>query len=87
MVPKEEADTPDAPEEAAGEGKRRAPKGPPLGLLSWPAALLRMVRAWLEPWVMVWRWWGAFSDKPPPKKLRALLEWVFLGRGLCLYVR
>jgi hypothetical protein len=34
---------------------------------------------------MLWRYWRAFSDKPPPEKLRALLEWVFSGRGLCLY--
>ena len=24
---------------------------------------------------------------PPPKELRALLDWVFMGRGLYLYAR
>lgn len=36
---------------------------------------------------MLWRYWKAFSDLPPPVELRALLEWVFSGRGLHLYVR
>jgi hypothetical protein len=29
----------------------------------------------------------ASSDLPPPAELEALLEWVFLGRGLYLYAR
>jgi hypothetical protein len=37
------------------------------------------------PYVMLWRYWKAFSDRPPPKELRRLLEQVFLGKGLCLY--
>jgi hypothetical protein len=63
------------PEE--GKGRHRA---------SWPEAL-RAVRGWLEPWVMLWRYWRAFSDLPPPPELRTLLEIVFSGRGLYLYVR
>ena len=51
----------------------------------WPQAL-RAVRAWLEPWVMLMRYWKAFSDLPPPTQLKALLERVFSGRGLYLYV-
>jgi hypothetical protein len=35
---------------------------------------------------MLWRYWRAYSEKPPPKELRALLDRVFLGRGLYLYV-
>ncbi len=62
-----------------GRGKRRPSA-------SWPQAL-REVRGWLEPWVMLWRYWRAFSDLPPPTELRALLERVFSGRGLCLYAR
>jgi len=31
------------------------------------------------------RYWRAFSEKPPPPRLKALLEGVFSGRGLCLY--
>ena len=53
--------------------------------MSWPEAL-RSVRAWLEPWVMLWRYWKAFSGMPPPPQLKALLEWVFSGKGLYLYV-
>jgi hypothetical protein len=37
--------------------------------------------------VMLWRYWRAFSDLPPPAGLRALLERVFSGRGLYLYAR
>ena len=54
--------------------------------MSWPEAL-RAVRGWLEPWVMLWRYWRAFSDLPPPKELGVLLERVFSDRGICLYVR
>jgi hypothetical protein len=54
--------------------------------VSWPQAL-RAMRGWLEPWVMLWRYWRAFSDKPPPLELKALLEQVFSGRGLYLYAR
>jgi len=33
------------------------------------------------------RYWRAYSEKPPPKELEALLERVFSGRGLYLYVQ
>jgi len=38
---------------------------------------------------MLMRYWRAFSKVPPPpelRELRALLERVFSGRGLYLYV-
>jgi hypothetical protein len=35
---------------------------------------------------MLWRYWRAFSGMPPPPELRRLLEQLFAGRGLCLYV-
>ena len=35
----------------------------------------------------VWRYWKAFSGKPPPEELRVLLELLFSGRGLYLYAR
>ena len=38
-----------------------------------------------EPWVMFWRYLRALSDLLPPQELSALLERVFLGRGLYLY--
>jgi hypothetical protein len=34
---------------------------------------------------MLWRYWRAFTDLPPPQELRALLESVFSGEGLYLY--
>jgi hypothetical protein len=46
----------------------------------------RGVRGWLEPYVMLWRYWRAFTDLPPPKELKALLERMFSGEGLYLYV-
>lgn len=52
--------------------------------LTWPIAL-RAVRAWLEPWVMVWRYWRAWSKLPPPPELQALLTWVKAGHGICLH--
>jgi hypothetical protein len=56
-------------------GKReKRPKAPPL-LASWPMAL-RRVRSWLTPWIMLWRWWQAWSDLPPPPELQALLNSV-----------
>ena len=56
-------------------------------LLSWPMAL-RRVRSWLEePYVLVVRYWKAYSDLPPPKELRKLLERLFCGEGLYLYAQ
>ncbi|MBO0781126.1 MAG: hypothetical protein J2P37_20090 [Ktedonobacteraceae bacterium] len=52
--------------------------------MSWPVAL-RMVRAWLEPWILLWRYWRAWSKQPPPLALRRLLEEVRQGHGLFLY--
>ncbi len=52
--------------------------------VSWPEAL-RAVRAWLEPWVMLWRYWRGWSALPPPLELARLLEWVWQGRGINLY--
>jgi hypothetical protein len=55
------------------------------GLSSWPVAL-RHVRAWLEPGVMLWRYWRGWSDKPPPPALQRLLDWLWQGRGIELYI-
>ncbi len=52
--------------------------------VSWPMAL-RAVRAWLEPWIVLWRYWTAWSNKPPPRQLQALLDRLFLGTGIYLY--
>ena len=58
----------------------------PAVVLSWPMAL-RKVRSWLEPYVMLVHYWKAYSDLPPPKELRKLLEELFCGEGLYLYAR
>jgi hypothetical protein len=46
---------------------------------------LRRVRAWLDPALVVWRYWHAWSPEPPPAQLQALLDWVGQGRPLPLY--
>jgi SRSO17 transposase len=69
--PAEMDNDPSANSEGRGKMRSRA---------SWPEAL-RVVRGWLEPWIMLWRYWRAFSGMPPPPQLRALLERVFSGRG------
>jgi hypothetical protein len=53
--------------------------------LCWPAAL-RAVRAWLEPWIMLWRYWRAWSTRPPPRPLQVLLDHLGRGHGIYLYV-
>ncbi len=54
--------------------------------VSWPEAV-RAVRAWLEPWMLLTRWWQAWSDRPPPPALRALLEWLWEGHPIDCYAR
>ena len=66
-----------------------APKGKKIGRgeriwISWPVAL-RRVRAWLEPYVMLLRYWRAWSEKAPPEPLQTLLDWLWIGRPLYLY--
>ena len=52
---------------------------------SWPQAL-RRVRGWLTPWVVLGRWWRAWSTAPPPAQLRRLLDTTHAGRPLHLYL-
>jgi hypothetical protein len=61
LLPASAEETSEQPEEdlrgsRAGKGEKQTP-------VSWPQAL-RAMRVWLEPWVMLWRYWRAFSDKP-----------------------
>ena len=64
---------------ASAEGKNPAALTPaqpaPRPRMSWPVAL-RRVRAWLEPWVMLARFWRGWSAQPPPPPLQRLLDWV-----------
>jgi len=52
--------------------------------LCWPVAL-RAVRGWLEPWIMLRRFWRAWSEQPPPPLLQHLLDQLGRGQGLFLY--
>ncbi len=67
-------------------GKREKRAKEPPEFTTWPMAL-RQVRGWLTPWVLLWRWWQAWSDSPPPPELQALLSSVGNGRPLNLYLR
>ncbi len=55
-----------------------------LSHLTWPLAL-RQVRAWLEPFIMLNRYWRAFSPLPPPLSLQHLLDWLWHGNGINFY--
>ena len=71
------------PRPAAERGGPRAAVPPPVP--SWPQAL-RAVRAWLSPWIVLQRWWAAWSKAPPPPQLQALINSVAAGCGLHLYI-
>jgi transposase len=51
----------------------------------WPQAL-RAVRGWLTPWATLQRYWRAWTAKPPPTELQALINAVGTGRPLNLYL-
>ena len=68
-------------EERAG-GKRKSQNL----VVTWPQAL-RRVRAWLEPYLLLRRYWQAWSVKPPPQRLQRLLDWLFDGRPIHCYAR
>jgi hypothetical protein len=57
----------------------------PVGVVAWPVTL-RRVRGWLTPWVVLGRWWRAWSSAPPPTQLRLLLDAAHAGRPLHLYL-
>ena len=52
--------------------------------VSWPMAL-RAVRGWLEPWIMLRRYWSGWSSQPPPPAVQLLLRWVEKGHAIPLY--
>jgi hypothetical protein len=64
--------SPETPNPTAGARKKIRPR------VTWPMGL-RRVRSWLAPWIMLGRWWRAWSDQPPPVEVPALLD--HLGRG------
>lgn len=52
--------------------------------MSWSMAL-RAVRAWLEPWIMLKRYWRAWSEQSPPPLLQCLLDLLARGQPIFLY--
>jgi hypothetical protein len=46
---------------------------------------LRAVRGWLEPWIMLRRYWRAWSERPPPPLLQCLLDQLGRGQQIFLY--
>ncbi len=52
--------------------------------VSWPVAL-RAVRGWLEPWIMLRRYWSGWSQQPPPLAVQLLLSRLEQGHAICLY--
>ena len=52
--------------------------------MSWPMAL-RGVRGWLEPWIMLRRYWRGWSLQPRPLALQRLLTWLEQGKAISLY--
>jgi hypothetical protein len=70
--------------EDAGWGENQQVLGTRRPTVCWPSAL-RKVRGWLEPWLMLGRYWRAWSPLPPPPELQALLTWVQRGLPIYLY--
>lgn len=70
--------------QALGRGKKISAATIRRLQVSWPRAL-RAVRAWLEPWIMLRRYWRAWSEQPPPGPLQGLFEAVAHGQPLFLY--
>jgi hypothetical protein len=50
-------------------------------MTTWPMTL-RRVRAGLDPWTCLGRWWRAWSTAPPPPAIQALLHAVGTGYPL-----
>lgn len=70
------------PTRVSGEKSPGAAK--PFVGLTWPEAL-RQVRSWLEPAIMLKRYWCAYSLAPPPFALQELLGWLRQGNGINVY--
>ena len=72
------------PDVSTGTGKKISVENGARPQVSWPLAL-RAVRGWLEPWIMLRRYWRAWSEQPPPPLLQRLLDQLGRGQGLFLY--
>ena len=72
------------PADAVGTGKKISEEKGVRPQLSWPVAL-RAVRGWLEPWIMLRRYWNGWSPLPPPPPVQLLLSWLERGHAIPLY--
>ncbi len=72
------------PAPSAGTGKKISVAQEVRLQVSWPVAL-RAVRGWLEPWIMLRRYWNGWSQLPPPPALQLLLNWLEGGHTISLY--
>jgi hypothetical protein len=70
--------------DGAAPGKKISEKPGARPHVCWPVAL-RAVRGWLEPWIMLQRYWRAWSELPPPPALQLLLRWLERGQPIPLY--
>lgn len=51
--------------------------------MSWPM-VLRTVHAWLEPWILLRRYWNGWSSLPPPPALQGLQHLLEQGQAIAL---
>ncbi|MBO0780089.1 MAG: hypothetical protein J2P37_14795 [Ktedonobacteraceae bacterium] len=72
------------PEKTGERGKKIRQGNGQRFQMSWPRAL-RAVRSWLEPWILLRRYWRAWSEQPPPGPLQGLVEALAHGQHLFLY--
>ena len=75
---------------AAGRGENQRPTAGRRHRARGPGALARDGApgpGWLAPWHFLRRCWHAWSSRPPPPELQALLDAVGAGRPLYLFLR
>jgi hypothetical protein len=72
------------PTASAGMGKKISEGKGVRPQVSWPMAL-RAVRGWLEPWIMLRRYWHGWSQLPPPPAVQLLLSRLEQGHAISLY--
>jgi hypothetical protein len=70
--------------DGAATGEKISEETPERPQVSWPVAL-RLVRGWLEPWIMLRRYWNGWSELPPPPALQLLLQWLERGHPIAFY--
>ena len=87
-MPRRPPPPPRQPRRGGGNIGAAPPRGDPrrAGPVAWPVAV-RQVRGGLVPWHLLGRCWRAWSARPPPAELQALLDAVGAGRPLYLFLR